>query len=147
MMEMNGTLTGKCSVCDAELFCKTCDKAPECTACFDGYSLFGAKCISDKKVTFSLTMDIKMAQFVPRINNFKSSVMEAMGIPYEGNPQYFTFDTLKNGSVIAEGSLTVPDSSSTSEASSSLRKVLTEKSTYGEITLLKVVIGDGGNVP
>ena len=88
-----------------------------------------------------------MAQFVPRINNFKSSVMEAMGIPYEGNPQYFTFDTLKNGSVIAEGSLTVPDSSSTSEASSSLRKVLTEKSTYGEITLLKVVIGDGGNVP
>lgn len=76
MMVLNGKLTGKCSACDPSSFCETCEKSPtECSTCFTGYSLFGAKCISDEKVTLGLTLDITMAQFVPRINGFKIGVM------------------------------------------------------------------------
>ena len=70
-----------------------------------------------------------------------------MGKPYEDNPEYLTFDTLGEGSVVAWGSLTVPDSSSTTDASNSLKKVLTEGSIYGDMKILRVVINDGEEPP
>ena len=110
MPKVLGIPTGVCQLCDADAFCATCRRSStRCTSCLADYELDGNRCISVKNVGLNLVLDTTLPTFILNIRFFKLGIMDLLGGRFRNRRRLFTCRSIRQGSVIVDGSVTVPN--------------------------------------
>ena len=120
-----------------EYFCATCIySSSQCQSCLSGYKLEGIKCISDTNIDLVLELDSTRATFTRRSNAFKNGFFNTLGQPYQSNIQWFTSNTINDGSVILGSTVTVPTNTSAEDTLTNVQNSLANNNEYGGIRLI-----------
>ena len=139
-----GYTKGQCLACVSP--CNTCYSSQTyCTSCIAGYSKLGWKCQSNMNVGFGINLNSNnLTAVLADVSKIVADILRFLNIS-SANVDAVTFTTIKYGSVVASGTATPADTSSSSilAATSALSSGLSSSSIGGFTVTSTSVVANG----